>query len=379
MRNRTLLAIVGWLAMVVQIGLGQSSSRRPVVRPRPTPTAGTANRTEAISAFPVNGNANYHLERKPSRSVTIEYGLDISAPSLVAKEWIVVAPKPPELAGQAEIDLTMSPTPRTVVETSSLRREMWVARVSVRTSAQKTSLPVRITGKATLFSRQLQRGASTVAVAALPGAERTASLKANDKFNFNQREFHDWLAKNDLRPKTGEGEIDFARRVFLTIVKGFTYSYSAEMKRTATHVCAAGQSDCGGLSLLFVSALRAQGIPARLLVGRWAESSKEGDSVSGVPYHQQHAKAEFFAQGVGWIPADLSSAVLHDRSPDRLAFFGMDRGDFVTFHLDNDLVVDTIHFGRQNVEFLQGATFWVTGTGNLDGLKQTDHWVVQRN
>ena len=41
--------------------------------------------------------------------------------------------------------------------------------------------------------------------------------------------------------------------------------------------------------------------------------------LSGVEYFQWHVKAEFFARGVGWIPVDCSSAILHDKTPERLS------------------------------------------------------------
>ena len=90
---------------------------------------------------------------------------------------------------------------------------------------------------------------------------------------------------------------------------------------------------------------------------------------------QVHVKAEFFAQGVGWVPVDLSSAVLHDRSPEGLRYFGNDSGDFVTFHVDSDMTVET-YFGRRTIEWLQVPSYWVIGVGSLDGLTTRSAWKV---
>jgi transglutaminase-like putative cysteine protease len=42
-------------------------------------------------------------------------------------------------------------------------------------------------------------------------------------------------------------------------------------------------------------------------------------------------KAEFFAEGIGWVPVDISSAITqHDVS----ASFGRDNGDFIVMNFD---------------------------------------------
>jgi transglutaminase-like putative cysteine protease len=130
------------------------------------------------------------------------------------------------------------------------------------------------------------------------------------------------------------------------------------------------------MATLFVAALRAQGVPARVLAGRWAKSAVRGERVGALPYFQGHVKAEFFAQGVGWVPADLSSAVVHDRSPEKLRYFGSDRGDFLTLHVDTDLVLDTVHFGSRSMTYLQNSAYWATGSGSFEGAIVTKDWRV---
>ena len=130
------------------------------------------------------------------------------------------------------------------------------------------------------------------------------------------------------------------------------------------------------MAAMFVTALRARGIPARALAGRWAKSAKPADKIGAIPYYQEHVKAEFYAQGVGWVPVDLSSAVLHDRSPGKLTFFGNDCGDFLTLHLDNDLTLDSLYFGVHVMPWMQDAAYWVTGAGNLNHAVIRKSWSV---
>ena len=80
-------------------------------------------------------------------------------------------------------------------------------------------------------------------------------------------------------------------------------------------------------------------------------------------------KAAFFATGIGWVPVDLGSALVLDKSQEGLEFFGIDSADFLTMHVDTDLEFDTVFFGRKTVESVQGPVFWVSGSGTFDDFK----------
>lgn len=54
-----------------------------------------------------------------------------------------------------------------------------------------------------------------------------------------------------------------------------------------------GYGECGDYAALFCALLRAIGVPARPVVGYWAESGKPND-----------VWAEFYLPGYGWVPAD---------------------------------------------------------------------------
>ena len=74
----------------------------------------------------------------------------------------------------------------------------------------------------------------------------------------------------------------------------------------------------------------------------------------------------------------MASGILHDRSREGLYYFGYDPGDFLTQHIDGNLELDTLHFGKQPIVVLQRPAFWVTGTGTLDDLKVTENWIVRK-
>lgn len=320
----------------------------------------------------------YEIVSTVAKRVRGELTLDVLAPEVEASEWLVYASRLPELPGQIDVRSKLSPGGTPGRELSSEGRPILFARVVPKGSLRRKDLKVRVEYEATLVARKLVKtkpGEVPDPVPPLDAKTRRLALAEGPDFDFRSRAFQSWLDKHELRRGVNEGDVDLARRVFLTIKHELRYLYTDNMDRVASHVCQARKSDCGGMSIVFVSALRANQVPARVLTGRWALSS-EIDPKTGNPFDQQHAKAEFFADGVGWVPVDAASGVVHDRSPEGLRFFGDDPGDFVTFHVDNGLVFDT-YFGRQNVEWLQSPAFWVTGGGSVDGQTSQLSWKVE--
>jgi transglutaminase-like putative cysteine protease len=76
---------------------------------------------------------------------------------------------------------------------------------------------------------------------------------------------------------------------------------------------------CGDLNAMFVGLARSVGIPARDIYGLRVAPSKEGYRSLGLgnpnATRAQHCRAEFYAQGVGWVPvdpADVRKVVLEE-------------------------------------------------------------------
>ena len=119
--------------------------------------------------------------------------------------------------------------------------------------------------------------------------------------------------------------------MFQAILDQYTYEVTGDMP-TVSKLCAQTKADCDGLSAVFVSALRANQIPARMLAGLPAKSAKP---VNGVILG--HARAEFYAAKVGWVPVDPAYAKGMKKEP--LAHFGKDRADLVIAHIDYELLL----------------------------------------
>jgi transglutaminase-like putative cysteine protease len=335
----------------------------------------------ALPVVPPGLNAAHALEIKESKTVSAVHAYTVGVPDLRAVEWIIFTPRPPDFPGQKVLDAHTIPGSEPTFELSPLKQPIMRARIPVRNTKLSREVLLETRMDAKLYSRQLiQRIGKKPEDSAAPLAarDRQLFLRRTSQFDYTSRTFQKWANSNDLVRARTEGEVDFARRVFLRIAKDFEYEYLGEQDRKASHVCQVGKSDCGGLAVLFATVLRSQGIPARTLAGRWAVSAKPDEKIGEVKYHQEHIKAEFFAQGVGWVPVDLSSAILHDRSPGKLEYFGKDPGDFLTLHFDNDLALDTLYFGIRPMALLQRPSYWVRGSGTLDNAVIRESWNVTR-
>ena len=323
----------------------------------------------------------YRLEMRPANRIEATMTYDIRAGKLVASEWLLCAPMLPATAGQSEVDSRMMPAAKQIAELSDLKRPLLFARAPAETDELKRAVNIELVYRATLWSRHLKPvrpGEKAAAVKELAGTEREAALRSAGDLSFDSEAFKSWQQEQRLTRGAGETEIDFARRVFTAIRKEFRYDYHPEMDRSPPAVCEAKKSDCSGLSNLLVATLRSQGIPARTLAGRWAVSADPKEKLNGHVYYQYHVKAEFFAAGVGWVPVDMASGILHDRSREGLYYFGYDPGDFLVQHIDGNLEIDTIHFGKQELAVLQRPAFWFTGSGTLDDLQITEGWTVTK-
>ena len=213
----------------------------------------------------------------------------------------------------------------------------------------------------------MKAGAKGREVKELSPNEIAFYTKSSPSLDYGSPGFKTWMATSRLKREPGESEMNFARRAFVYIKHHDVYQYPTE-QHSASQVCAVGKSDCGGMSSQFAALMRSQGVPARLIAGRWAESEKGKDV-------KVHVKAEFFAPTVGWVPVDCSVAVGDKNGPD-FAFFGNEGGDFLTLGDDQDFVIDSFVSGQQHLTILQGVAHWWRGSGPSTNSRYEERWTV---
>lgn len=315
----------------------------------------------------------YHIEATPARHIRAAYTFRVHTPKLMPQEWVLFAAMPPTLPGQQDIHAQMNHEGHLDTEKSPFRRPVLAARVRAGEAEEPQGVTVAVTTEATLYSRKLAAGAPTEKIAPLDEEERRLALAKTPTEDFTHPAFVAWLRRLRLMRGANETDINFAERAFLTIKHASAYLYSGPFQvRQASKVCGDLRTDCGGFSVLLVSALRANRIPARALCGRWAKSAAPNE-----PMMRMHVKAEFWAEGIGWVPCDLSSAVQFDRDGDTLRYFGDDPGDILVQHTDTDLRFDTVYFGEQAQAFVQRAAYWVRGTGTPTDSRERETWQVE--
>jgi hypothetical protein len=300
--------------------------------------------------------------------VDVRLHTDVVAPHALAKRWQFVVAGPAVCDGQRTISVSLVPEGIGTIDLSLWKRPLLIAEVATN-KRQPNRMTATWQAQIELRSRTLVDGPSENPVAVLPMVQRTAALAVTSLIDWTNEDLQKGLDTADLRPHDGEHAIAFTQRV-LHHVRSLRYVYTADMDRCASRVLTTGESDCGGLGVLTVATLRAAGIPARLLVGRWAKSAKPTDQLEGLPYGQWHVKLEFYIDDIGWIPAD---ATMEMHNP--AAWFGRQNADFITLHIDPGVRVKTL-FGERELFWAQGIAFWIRGDGTLDNKTVDETWTV---
>jgi len=287
------------------------------------------------------------------------------------KEFRVMAPLPPEIPGRqvaikSELKLTTGMAKAVVKrEASGMRRPfLYIS----ETHAGGINVVKFVTSYAgTLRPYHLEAGPPDAAVPALTPEEVALYTAPNRELDFNDPDFQGFLDWAGLRKSAGESDYDFAKKAYYLTARHFS-GKSGGPKHLVSLLCRATETDCGGFATFFSAICRANGLPARVLIGRWVNiNGAPGDMCAAV-----HCQAEVWLEGCGWVNVDANQFC---NQPDSRAddFFGRYNGDFVAMHFDVDLVGPK---GESSV-ILQMAGVWYSTIGNADGSHNilTGSWI----
>jgi Transglutaminase-like superfamily len=322
--------------------------------------------------------SQYAIVTAKTKTVKATDTFAIYGPEITAKAWVLIAAQPPEMTGQRKVSARLVPGGEPLTDLAR-GRKLLRSQILVNNASLAQRLNGRAEYHATLYSRNLVRrepGETYAQPEKLSSTERKLSLAPSETLDFLSPGFQQWLKKKNLHKSASESDVDFGRRAFLAIKQAYHYHYSETLDRHASATCQNDGTDCGGLSALFAATMRANKIPARLLIGHWAKSEGPKPPPEGRVAHQCHCKSEFYAEGVGWVPVDLSGAVQNDKAPEGLRYFGHENGDFLTLHLDYDVEYDSGLRGVKTQRHLQNVRYHVKGNGNFDGVKIEHKWEV---
>jgi len=127
-------------------------------------------------------------------------------------------------------------------------------------------------------------------------------------------------------------QLDKARHIYEYVVSTMRYDKSGEGwgHGDAVWACTSKRGNCTDFHSLFIGMMRASGIPARFEIGFPLPEGKIAGDIPGY-----HCWAEFYLNGVGWVPVDASEAwknpALHDY------FFGAHDVNRVFFTYGRDI------------------------------------------
>ena len=207
----------------------------------------------------------YLLEHRPVRRIEVTMSTTYRCPEGTVDRWAVFPPAFPELLRQRGIKLTFTPEATPVQDGGALKQKVHI----IRAAGKPKGFEAKLHCEMTLYTNRL---VPLLAGQARPKVELTPAdtkIFTHNTPDMATKIFKDFVAKHKLNRGAKESELDFAGRTFLVISKEFTYLYpNIEGK----DVIECGKGDCGALSWLFVRVLRANHIPARLLLGHWADS-----------------------------------------------------------------------------------------------------------
>jgi transglutaminase-like putative cysteine protease len=127
-------------------------------------------------------------------------------------------------------------------------------------------------------------------------------------------------------------EIQKARHIYEYVVSTMRYDKSGEGwgRGDAIWACTSKRGNCTDFHSLFIGMARSSGIPARFEIGfPLPEGKTEGD----IPGY--HCWAEFYLDGIGWVPVDASEAWKNPAKHDY--FFGAHDTNRVFFTYGRDI------------------------------------------
>lgn len=151
---------------------------------------------------------------------------------------------------------------------------------------------------------------------------------------------HPWIQeqKDLILASVGSGILEYIRGAFLTVTTNFHYGASSSFDEAIRE----RSGDCGRLSAIFVSLLRAGGVPARQMLCMRPDGSP-------------HVWAEFYLERYGWIPADVTFDL--GRS-ENLENFGRYNDSCIVMTSDCDMSTESAG-GVQIESFgIQGISWW---------------------
>jgi hypothetical protein len=147
------------------------------------------------------------------------------------------------------------------------------------------------------------------------------------------------LAANVTQGKTQP--IDKARAIYDYVFTTMRYDKTGTGwgHGDVLYACDAKKGNCTDFHSLFIAMARSQGIPARFEIGFPLPPDKHSSEIAGY-----HCWSDFYIDGKGWIPVDISEAWKHQEKRDY--FFGSHDVNRMQFSMGRDLRLNPPQEGK---------------------------------
>jgi transglutaminase-like putative cysteine protease len=148
----------------------------------------------------------------------------------------------------------------------------------------------------------------------------------------------------DLAAKVTAGKsdpLDKARAIYDYVFSTMRYDKTGTGwgRGDVLYACDAKKGNCTDFHSLFIAMARSQGIPARFEIGFPLPADKPLAEIAGY-----HCWSDFYVEGRGWIPVDISEAWKHPEKKDY--FFGSHDVNRVQFSMGRDLRLNPPQAGK---------------------------------
>jgi transglutaminase-like putative cysteine protease len=139
----------------------------------------------------------------------------------------------------------------------------------------------------------------------------------------------------ELAAKVTQGKtspLDKARAIYNYVFTTMKYDKTGQGwgRGDVLYACDAKKGNCTDFHSLFIAMARSQGIPARFEIGFSLPPETHAGEIAGY-----HCWSDFYIDGKGWIPVDISEAWKHPENRDY--FFGSHDVNRVEFSMGRDL------------------------------------------
>jgi transglutaminase-like putative cysteine protease len=148
----------------------------------------------------------------------------------------------------------------------------------------------------------------------------------------------------DLAAKVTQGKtdpLDKARAIYDYVFTTMRYDKTGTGwgRGDVLYACDAKKGNCTDFHSLFIAMARSRGIPARFEIGFPLPPDLRSAEIAGY-----HCWADFYIEGKGWIPVDISEAWKHPEKRDY--FFGAHDANRVQFSMGRDLQLSPAQDGK---------------------------------